>query len=266
MADMHSEFTPQPFFGERQEPNVLEWFRLEQFGKGSSSRLFFNEVPHPWWHRNGGHLDNPEDTLYSFTHADQESQINFGIDTTTPEGKERWQQEYAAISAYAPEIVPMQDFVQLHEMPKFVTQEPHFQRVWITYQQQTLRNAIADGVSSGSISSEDSAAAIKFLGNRNTLSVNQFFLAQAGRRPDLVGTEGYEATARVFSAIGMDRFEASTLTAEGLDSQFWNHFDQQFNLTEISMREELPNLIANPANRMKVEAIIEETQKLDAGN
>jgi hypothetical protein len=30
------------------------------------------------------------------------------------------------------------------------------------------------------------------------------------------------------------------------------------------MREELPNLIANPANRKKVEAIIEETQKLSA--
>jgi len=56
------------------------------------------------------------------------------------------------------------------------------------------------------------------------------------------------------------------LTAEGFDSQFWTHFDQQFKLTEVSMREELPNLIANPANRMKVEAIIEETQKLTPGN
>ena len=193
--------------------------------------------------------------------------INFGIDTTTPEGREQWQREYAAISAYAPEIVPMANFVQLHDMPKFVTKEPHFQRVWITYQQQTLRNAIADGVASGAISHEDSAAAIKFLGSsRNTLAVNQFYQAQAGRRPDLAGTEGFEATERVFNAIGLGDFQASNLTAEGFDSQFWTHFDQRFNLTEISMREELPNLIANPANRMKVEAIIEETHKLDAGN
>ena len=70
----------------------------------------------------------------------------------------------------------MADFVQLHEIPKFITQEPHFQRVWITYQQQTLRNAIADGVASGAISAEDSAATIKFLsGNRNSLEVNKYF-------------------------------------------------------------------------------------------
>lgn len=261
---MHSEFTPQPFFGERQEPNVLEWFRLEQFAKGSSSRFFFNEVPHPWWHRNGGHLDNPEDTLYSFTHADQESQINFGIDTTTPEGRKRWEEEYLAISAYAPEIVPKENFVQLHEMPKYVSKEPHFQRVWGAYQQQTFRNVIAEGVAKGAIAAEDSAAAIKFLGNRNNLAVNQYFQARAGARPDLVGTEGFEATGRVLAAVGLGDFEASRLTAEAFDSQFWTHFDGHFDLTEISMREELPNLIANPANRMKVEAIIEETQKLAA--
>ena len=127
-----------------------------------------------------------------------------------------------------------------------------------------MRNAIAEGVASGAISAEDSAAAVKFLGNRNTLSVNQYFQAQAGGRPDLVGSDGYEATSRVFAAVGLGNFQASIVTAQAFDSQFWTHFDQHFNLTEISMREELPNLIANPANRMKVEAIIEETQKLSA--
>jgi hypothetical protein len=29
MADFNNESTPMPFFGERQEPNVIEWFRLE---------------------------------------------------------------------------------------------------------------------------------------------------------------------------------------------------------------------------------------------
>lgn len=28
-ADFESEYTPQPFFGERQEPNPFQWFRLE---------------------------------------------------------------------------------------------------------------------------------------------------------------------------------------------------------------------------------------------
>jgi hypothetical protein len=51
MADLLAEATPMPFFGERQEPNPLQWLRLEQFGKGNSSRLFYNEVPEPLWFR-----------------------------------------------------------------------------------------------------------------------------------------------------------------------------------------------------------------------
>lgn len=72
MADLSAEWTPMQFFGERQEPNIVEWFRLEQFGKGASSRLFYNEVPHPTWFRHNGHLDNKEEVLYSFTHANQD--------------------------------------------------------------------------------------------------------------------------------------------------------------------------------------------------
>lgn len=88
MHDLNSEWTPMQFTGERLEPNILNWFRLEQWGKGNSSRLFYNEVPKPTWMRYGGHLDNPDKTLFSFTHADQEHRFAFGIDTTTPEGRE----------------------------------------------------------------------------------------------------------------------------------------------------------------------------------
>lgn len=89
MHDFYSEATPAPFFGERQEPNPLQWFRLEQYGKGNSSRLFFNEVPEPWWHRNRGHMDpeQKDDLLYSFNKGDQDQEINFGIDSTTEEGR-----------------------------------------------------------------------------------------------------------------------------------------------------------------------------------
>lgn len=83
MHDMNSEWTPMQFTGERLEPNILQWFRLEQWGKGNSSRLFYNEVPKPTWFRYGGHLDDPNKTLFSFTEADQEHKFVFGIDTTT---------------------------------------------------------------------------------------------------------------------------------------------------------------------------------------
>lgn len=126
MAEFNSESTPMPFWGERQEPNVLQWFRLEQWGKGNSSRLFYNEVPQSNWLRLNGHLDNPEETLYSFTHADQERPLVFGIDTTTEEGRELFRKEYEAISDLAPEIIRKEDIVYPHEVPKHISQEPHF--------------------------------------------------------------------------------------------------------------------------------------------
>lgn len=70
MQDMLAESTPMPFVGERQEPNPLQWLRFEQVGKGNSSRLYYNEVPQTWWHRQQGHIDNPDEFFYSFTHAD----------------------------------------------------------------------------------------------------------------------------------------------------------------------------------------------------
>lgn len=83
ITDMNSEWTPTQFTGERMEPNPIEWMRFEQWGKGNSSRLFYNEVPNPTWFRYGGHLDTIDKTLYSFTHADQNAPVVFGIDTTT---------------------------------------------------------------------------------------------------------------------------------------------------------------------------------------
>jgi len=115
MADFRSESTPMQFFGERQEPNPLQWFRLEQFGKGMSSRLFYNEVPHPNWIRHEGHLDNPEETLYSFTRGDQDQQIDFGIDTTTEEGRAQFKAEFDAIRELTPEIIKKSDMVYPHE-------------------------------------------------------------------------------------------------------------------------------------------------------
>jgi len=39
-------------------------------------------------------LDNPDDVLYSFKHADQEQTFIFGLDTTTPEGREEFKKEW----------------------------------------------------------------------------------------------------------------------------------------------------------------------------
>jgi len=80
-------------------------------------------------------------------------------------------------------------------------------------------------------------------------------------RPDIFGTEGYEATNRVLEAIGAD-FSVNKKTAREYDSQFWFNFDQKYELTEIGMREELPGLVSDPQNRLRVEAILDETKQV----
>ena len=43
LHDFHAECTPHQQAGERTEANLLQMLRFENFGKGLSSRLFFNE-------------------------------------------------------------------------------------------------------------------------------------------------------------------------------------------------------------------------------
>ena len=123
MHEFNSECTPMPFFGERQEPNPLQWFRLEQFGKGNSTRLFYNEVPAPWWHRHHGHMDvkQIDDLLYSFTQADNEQPIDFGIDTTTEEGRIEFKEQFDALCQMTPEVLNSAAMIYPHEMPKQMT-------------------------------------------------------------------------------------------------------------------------------------------------
>lgn len=59
-TEFKSEWTPTAENVQRLEPNPLNWLRFEYWGKGISSRLFFNEVPNPQVYRHGGHLDNIE--------------------------------------------------------------------------------------------------------------------------------------------------------------------------------------------------------------
>jgi len=266
MHEFHSETTPMPFFGERQEPNPLQWFRLEQFGKGNSSRLFYNELPEPWWNRFGGHMDtNQRDELiYSFTNGDQEQAFDFGIDTTTEEGRAAFKEEFDAVVAMAPEMFKGYQMLYPHEMPKQITNEPHFQRMWMHYREHSLRDAIREGVDTNKITSDDASHALKFLGKKNNLSVTQFVLGHMGARPDLAQDESFQACERVFKAIGLE-LHIDQLTAEPFESQFWKTFDHQFALTEIDMREKLPLFIADPANRHQAQALMEEkTQQLAA--
>ena len=114
------------FIGERVEANAIEWLRLENFGKGLSSRLFFNEQPQINWLRHGGAVDNMEEELYSFNNANQTPNIVFGVDTTTEEGRAKFKDEWDQLHQLAPEIIRKEDFLYPHEMGAQISTEPYF--------------------------------------------------------------------------------------------------------------------------------------------
>ena len=178
MHDMKSEWTPAPHMGQRQEPNVLQWFRNEQWGQGNSTRLFYNEVPalnswRNWWRQGGHYTVNPDDErelnrrLHSFTHADQDRPLDLGIDTTTPEGREQFQAEWDALCEMAPELLRKEDLVFPHEVEER-SNEPHFLRVWQHYRNFTLSQALNQQIEEGKVTRDDAAAFRRFVGGQQT--------------------------------------------------------------------------------------------------
>lgn len=245
MADFNAETTPVPFWGERQDPCAFEWFRLEQFGKGNQSRLYYNEVPQPKWLRHGGHVHDIDKALYSFTWAAQDEPVKFdGIDTTTPEGRAQYKADYDQMCALTPELIKAEHMMFPHEMPAKVSQEPHFQRVWAQYRAHALQGKINAAVDAGSVSQADADAAVAFLnaGPRKTMEISSYVQGKLGR-PDLAEDEGFLATDRVFEAVGLGGAQFNMKTSEAYEDQFWRNYDRTYELSEIEMREQLPIFI-----------------------
>jgi hypothetical protein len=241
------------FTGERLEPNILNWFRLEQWGKGSSSRLFYNEVPKPTWFRYGGHLDNPEQTLFSFTQADQEHKFVFGIDTTTPEGREMFKKEWETACQLVPELLSKEDMVYPHEHQNFISNEPHFRRVWQHYREHMFKLRFAYLVEEDRISQSDASAFRDFVDLQGGASFTTYLYTVLGALPQ---GEGFESAARVMEALGLSRVEIDRKTAQPYEEQFWDQFDVIFELSEEGLARELPAFVTDPANKAKVEALI----------
>lgn len=246
-----------PFWGERQEPNILEWLRLEQFGKGSSARLFYNEVPQPLWVRHQGHVNDAEDEFYSFTKANQDYPLIFGMDTTTEEGRKLFEAEYLALAECAPEIIDKDDIVYPHQIQQAASNEAHFLRLWKVYQTHSLKEGAKQAVAAGKITSDEMESALQYLGAKGSqMSVANYAYAKAGVRPALQEDEGYKATDKVMTAVGME-LPISLNTAMDPEMQFWSNVDNTFHLSEVGMKKDLAIMITDPSNRMKVEAIME---------
>lgn len=263
MHDMHSEWTPTQFAGERQEPNVLQWFRLEQWGQGFSSRLFYNEVPSPSWWRYGGHMLENKDSdkerdrlLYSFTHADQDRNVLFGMDTTTEEGRAQFREEYNALCELAPEILQKENLVFPHEQAAALSTEPHFRRVWQHYREHMFRLRFAQLVQEGEISEADATTFSQWVDMTGHPSFNLYIMARQGHLDHLQGDASFQATMRVLETMGLGAIQFNSTSAQPLEEQFWDQFDGVYQLTEQELTRELPNFVTDPNNRAKVDALL----------
>lgn len=101
-------------------------------------------------------------------------------------------------------------------------------------------------------------------------------MAKSGKLTHLEGHEGFQATMRVLNALGIGTIEFDHTTAKPVEEQFWDAFDEVYQLSENDMRKKLPYIVTDPNNRAKVEALLsgsenpkdalggETTQKLTA--
>lgn len=233
------------------------------------------------WRRQKGHMLEADTeaerdrVLYSFTQANQDKALIFGMDTRTPEGQEAFRKEYEAMAEMAPEIIKKEDLVFPHEMPAQLSDEPHFRRVWQHYRDHSFKVRFAEAVDAGEISEEDAQKFIEFVGMANHPTFSLFILVKSGRLAHLERDEGYQATCRVLDTLGLGSVAFTQTTSMPAEEQFWQQFDGTFELTEADMRKELPLFINDPSNLAKVEALIqageqpqlaqkEETRQLSA--
>ena len=258
MQEFQSEWTPMPFVGDRLEPNIINWFRFEQVGKGFSSRLFYNEEPKPSWHRHGGHLEDKEKTLYSFKYGDQKHEDVLGFDVTTEEGRKGLQAEVDRWRTMTPEIhksMGLPDGNLQFTKQKYISNEPHFQRVMTHYRQYVFQQNVSKAIDSGLISEDDFNASRAFL-NENGLSSGT--MISMGEKGLLDGEPGYESFKRVLNAIGLDDFRIDYTTTKPLEDQILHYFDAKFNITEKGLNQTLPLLVSDERQRVKIESLLEE--------
>lgn len=263
MDEFRSEWTPMPFAGERLDPNLINWFRIEQVGKGFSSRLFYNEQPNPTWHRHGGHLDNPDKTLYSFKYGDQKHENVLGFDVSTPEGRKALDAEIDYWKELTPEIYESAGIGEKREFnqKKFVSKEPHFQRALTHYRVHVFQQHLERAIESGDLSQEDVNNSRAFFDERGLPATNMIHMGQNGLFGD---DQGWESFQRVLEAVGLGGFECDHKTSKPAQDQFIEYFDEHFDITEKGLNQALPLLISDERQRAKIESLLEHGGDVNA--
>lgn len=197
--EFKSEWTPHLFDPQRFEPIPLNWFRIEWFGKGYGARLFFNETPKPMIYRHGGHLQTEED-LYSFKHGDTIQDDIFGVDCSTPQGREK----LAEILEFWKKIAPDQFKDCLPEKQEYLSNEPHFQRVWHHYRQFLFKEKVQQAIRKGDLTDDDVSRAKPFFDANGLPSPTLYHSALTGKLGDMSSDPSYQAFLKVLQWTGLD--------------------------------------------------------------
>ena len=193
----------------------------------------------------------------------------FGIDTTTPEGREQFKKEWETACQLVPELISKEDMVYPHEAQPLLSEEPHFRRVWQHYREHLFKLRFAYLVQEGKISESDAASFRNYVDFNGGASFTTYLYSQLGL---IQKGEDFEAAQRVLEALGLSKVEISRKTAQSYEEQFWDQFDVIFELSEEGLQREIPAFITDPSNKAKVEALIsgrkygsvpETTQKLE---
>lgn len=255
MHEFNSEWTPMPFVGDRLDPNVINWFRFEQVGKGFSSRLFYNEVPKPTWHRHGGHLDNPDKTLYSFKYGDQKHENVLGFDVSTEEGRQALDGEVQRWKTMTPEVSESMNLDKSHyTLKKYISSEPHFQRALAHYRSHVIQEHIQKAITSGSLSQDDFAAARAYFDERGLPSATMIEMGQKG----FIDDQSWESFQNVLGALGLKDFKRDTHTSMPTELQLIMAIDEKFDITEKNLNDALPLLVSDDRQREKIQSMIDQ--------
>ena len=84
------------------------------------------------------------------------------------------------MSQMVPELLPKDDFIYPHELPKKISTEPHFRRVWQHYREYVFKTRFDELVSEGKLTDQEASAFKEFVSLSNEPSFNMFIYAKLG--------------------------------------------------------------------------------------
>ena len=187
-----------------------------------------------------------------------------GFDLTTIEGRKALFTEIQRFKKMAPEVheaARAPDSIDELIPRKYVSTEPHFQRVLTHYRAHLFQERVNQAVSSGAITADDVKASKAFFDGFGLPSASMITLGQKGQ---LNGQAGYNSFVKILEATGLNTFKRNNKTAMPDEEQFTRFLDKTYNVTEVGLNKALPIIISDSKQRDKIKALIESGQPSSA--